>query len=188
MRHRYRGAISSRVYSSMTHKHKTLHHVTDYHKLPLSLIFGVCGWNFHEMVQPILLSFLQKEVNMLFQQNKAHPYYACDIQHILKDIQQELLSLVQVPDLFPTYWTYIGHDGITPDSFNWPTYNSWIKRCKKNEIMYHIMIFTRCAIIFMWEYRRMLMPQENIQCINTGTEYYSHSLYFVLIFICNQLL
>lgn len=44
--------------------------------------------------------------------------------------------------------------------------------------MYHRMVFAICTIIYTWEYRPVLIPKEDMQCIDMESEYCWYNIYF----------
>ena len=53
-----------------------------------------------QVVNPVLLTFLRQEVDVLFQQHNAHPYTAAAKRRALRDVQQ-LPRPARNPDLSP---------------------------------------------------------------------------------------
>ena len=70
------------------------------HELQLSIRFDVSAGKSKQVVNPVLLSFLRQEGDVLFQHNNARPYTAAATQRALRGVQQ-LPWPARSPDLSP---------------------------------------------------------------------------------------
>lgn len=116
------------------------------------------------IVQPVLLSFLQQEGNIIFQQDNACPQYPF------------------YSDNFISYWTCIDNTWLIQLA-QLQLLLCCINSYKRFWIMYCIVVFALCVITCMQKYISVSTSQGIIQCINMISEYWWYTFYCGILYL-----